>query len=234
MINSTGMTAIGRQAGFTLIEIAIVLVIVGLLIGGVLQGQQLIENSRVRAAVNNINGIATAMYSYRDRYGRWPGDDGPAAAISGRGGPWSVLTANGGNNDGFIATSTSGYTFSPQVNTEGQFFWQHLRAAGFLTGDPSVTGVSLVPTNPFGGLFGVMTAELYQTAGAGTGLQGIKACLSQLPGAAAAAIDRQLDDGEPDSGRVRANSGTGNVAPATTTPATSYDDSLFYTSCTVI
>lgn len=222
----------GRQGGFTLIEIAIVLVIVGLLIGGVLQGQQLIENSRVRASVNNINGIATAMYSYRDRYGRWPGDDGPSAAITARGGSWTVLTANGGNNDGVIAAGTSANTFAP--TGEGQFFWQHLRAAGFLTGDPTVTGVALMPTNPFGGLFGLVTAEIYQTAGAGTGLQGTKICLSQVPGAAAAAVDRQLDDGEPDSGRVRANSGTGNVVPVTTTPATAYSEALFFTSCVVI
>ncbi|MEQ9023070.1 MAG: prepilin-type N-terminal cleavage/methylation domain-containing protein, partial [Pseudomonadales bacterium] len=63
------------QAGFTLIEIAVVLVIIGLLLGGVLQGQQLIENSRVKSATNDFNGIAAAAFSYQDRYGRLPGDD---------------------------------------------------------------------------------------------------------------------------------------------------------------
>ncbi|MEX2367719.1 MAG: prepilin-type N-terminal cleavage/methylation domain-containing protein, partial [Pseudohongiellaceae bacterium] len=67
----------GSQKGFTLIEIAIVLVIIGLLLGGVLQGQQLIENSRVKSATNDFNGVAAGAFSYQDRYGRLPGDDGP-------------------------------------------------------------------------------------------------------------------------------------------------------------
>ena len=59
------LNSMKAQSGFTLIEIAIVLVIVGLLLGGVLQGQQLIENSRVRAAVNDFNGVPAAAFSYK-------------------------------------------------------------------------------------------------------------------------------------------------------------------------
>jgi prepilin-type N-terminal cleavage/methylation domain-containing protein len=79
-----------KQRGFTLIEIAIVLVIIGLLLGGVLQGQQLIENSRVKSATNDLNGLSAAAFSYQDRYGRLPGDDGPLATLQARGGSWAT------------------------------------------------------------------------------------------------------------------------------------------------
>ena len=96
------------QRGFTLIEIAIVLVIIGLLLGGVLQGQQLIENSRVRGAVNDFNGIPAAAYSYLDRYGRFPGDDGAAtgalAAIAARGAPWNTVTEAGNANGALLGS----------------------------------------------------------------------------------------------------------------------------------
>ena len=78
-----------KQSGFTLIEIAIVLVIIGLLLGGVLQGQQLIENSRVRNAVNTINGTSAAAFAYVDRYRRFPGDD--AGAVTARGASWPAF-----------------------------------------------------------------------------------------------------------------------------------------------
>ncbi len=79
------------QSGFTLVEIAIVLVIIGLLLGGVLKGQELIENGRVKNAAADMNGISAAYNSYLDRYRRLPGDDGPnlaaltaPAAVAGR------------------------------------------------------------------------------------------------------------------------------------------------------
>jgi prepilin-type N-terminal cleavage/methylation domain-containing protein len=231
MNNIRTAPSLAQQSGFTLIEIAIVLVIVGLLLGGVLQGQQLIENSRVRAAVNDINGTAAAMYSYRDRYGRWPGDDGPLATLQARGGPWaSFAAASAGNADGFIATGDLRYPFNPIG--EGVAFWQHLRASRFMSGDAALTGIAALPNNPFGGLIGIATPDMYQTAGAGTGLEGIKVCMSQVPGSAAAALDRQLDDGRPNSGRVRAHAvGAGNVAPVLTTPSTAYVETSPHTIC---
>ncbi len=98
------MGSIGKsraQDGFTLIEIAIVLVIIGLLLGGVLQGQQLIENSRVKSATNSFNGIAAGAFSYQDRYGRLPGDDGPTVAnLTARGDSWIAVAA--GDADGVV------------------------------------------------------------------------------------------------------------------------------------
>lgn len=86
-----------KQKGFTLIEIAIVLVIIGLLVGGVLQGQELIENSRVKQAVKDMNGTAAAIFTYQDRYGRLPGDDGNAVALAARGTNWASVSAGDAN-----------------------------------------------------------------------------------------------------------------------------------------
>ncbi|WP_373019520.1 prepilin-type N-terminal cleavage/methylation domain-containing protein [Thiomicrorhabdus sp.] len=62
-----------NQKGFTLVEIAIVLVIIGLLLGGVLKGQELIENSKVKSVTADFDNIAAAYWAYRDRKGVYPG-----------------------------------------------------------------------------------------------------------------------------------------------------------------
>ncbi len=68
------MNKVLNQKGFTLIEIAIVLVIIGLLLGGVLKGQELINTARVRALNNTVDGITAAWFSFQDRYRAFPGD----------------------------------------------------------------------------------------------------------------------------------------------------------------
>ena len=112
--------AMRSQQGFTLIEIAIVLVIIGLLVGGVLQGQELIENSRVKQAVKDMNGTAAAVFAYQDRYGRTPGDDGPTATLQGRGSSWSSANI-GGNADGRLVANRN-VTFNG--NGESGTFWR--------------------------------------------------------------------------------------------------------------
>lgn len=220
------------QSGFTLIEIAIVLVIIGLLLGGVLQGQQLIENSRVKSATNTFNGIAAAAFSYQDRYGRMPGDDAAGAAdataLQARGGSWSGINANAyGDSDGILDAAAAN-TFDG--TGEGGSFFVHLRAAGFITGDPTVapTSAAVLPTNPFGGLVGVTGQAVDST------LNGVKICMSNLPGSAGIALDQQLDDGSPDSGRLRAwQDTTGATVPDTAAASTesNYDEDLAFTVC---
>ena len=64
-----------RQAGFTLVEIAIVLVIIGLLLGGILKGQEMITQAKIKNVIADFSGISAAYHGYQDRYRAIPGDD---------------------------------------------------------------------------------------------------------------------------------------------------------------
>ncbi|GIX35311.1 MAG: prepilin-type N-terminal cleavage/methylation domain-containing protein [Lysobacteraceae bacterium] len=210
------------QTGFTLVEIAIVLVIIGLLLGGILKGQELIENSRVTNATNDINGVRAAVNAYLDRYRKLPGDDGPAATLQARGSAWAGVAA--GNNNGTL-NITAAQTFTG--GGEGDEFFRHLRAAGFLNGDPTLTGVNALPRNPWGGLLGVSAQGV-------TGTTGRVVCLSQVPGKAATSIDSRLDDGVPNRGIVQATLGTAGVNTAPGAAAASYSEDDTYTVCATL
>src|ERR671926_198693 len=78
---STGDTKMrSQQSGFTLVEIAIVLVIIGLLLGGILKGQELITQAKIKNSIADFSGISAAYYGYQDRYRAIPGDDANAAS----------------------------------------------------------------------------------------------------------------------------------------------------------
>ncbi|MGQ9745312.1 MAG: type II secretion system protein [Dissulfurimicrobium sp.] len=207
------------QAGFTLVELAIVLVIIGLILGAVLKGQELIENAKAKRAADDLNSVIAAFYAYIDRYGKIPGDDGPDVnTLKLRGGNWSLINAAGDNN-GVLAVAAA-QTFTGAG--EGAAFWQHLRAAGFITGDSSI---QVLPRNSFGGLIGITNDA------AAMGLSGNKVCMSQVPGKSAAALDSQMDDGRPNTGTLRATQGQSGVNTPPGAVAPSYNESLVYTIC---
>ena len=123
---ATGST---KQSGFTLIEIAIVLVIIGLLLGGVLKGQELINTARVRSLSNNIDGITSAWFSFSDRYRAFPGDYAQAAVNL-------PNITNNGDGNGLISS-----------DAERALVWSHLQAAGYITGSyPDGTAAPTVAT----------------------------------------------------------------------------------------
>ncbi len=213
------------QRGFSLIEISIVLVIIGLLLGGVLKGTELIENSKVRKAVAEFNGTTAAFYAYQDRYGKLPGDDGVLTTLRSRGNSWANITQAGDRNGVVRARSNTTFT----GGDENDNFWQHLRAAGFITGNPADAGINALPRNAFGGVMGLSSEDM------GGGLTGLKLCMSQVPGKAAVSIDSQLDDGLSNSGKVRASDATSgqNTAPSNTASAV-YNEDNMYTVCTTM
>lgn len=126
------MNNITTQKGFTLVEIAIVLVIIGLLLGGVLKGQELIENSKIKAAKQDSDAIIAAIHGYQDRYRALPGDDLDA---DDRGADAA------GDGDGLIEAA------------EQPDMWQNLRNDQFISG----TG-NTAPTNAFGGTVSVLSS----------------------------------------------------------------------------
>ena len=206
-----------HPSGFTLVELAIVLVIIGLILAAVLKGQEMIENAKVKNVVNDLRGVSAAYYAYQDRYKAIPGDDATATAHLGQ-------TAYAGNGDGII-TGTYLDAAAPPA-TESQYFWQHTRMAGFLTGTATATA-ALPGTNAVGGLLGVQGGT---SAAPVYGMVGAAVCASNIPWKIAQAVDTVIDDGNSDTGTVRAGLvgiqatniaaqlvyGTGAAAPAST------------------
>lgn len=215
-----------KQTGFTLIELAIVLVIIGLLLGGVLKGQELINQAKIKNVVNDFNGTAAAYYGYQDRYHAIAGDDKNAGGTGGR---WTDATAGDGNGKLATGTTFCKYSDSGTTPTECQLFWQDLRLAGFIGGSGTQP-----PNNAVAGLLGVQMGEQVGTSGALGGLSGIIICSSNLPDRIAIAVDQQLDDGLPDKGTIRAQLQTGASNPdISATAATTYAEtgSNVYTLC---
>lgn len=195
-----------RQSGFTLVEIAIVLVIIGLLLGGILKGQELVTQARIKNIANDLNGVTAAVYSYQDRYRNLPGDD-PTAC-----GRWS--TSQRGDGNGSVGTTAATLCASGAGVAENLVFWQHLRLSGLISGDSTTTDA---PLNASGGRTLVQTGAL--------GLAGLAVCSTQLPAKIAAAVDSQFDDGNPGTGSVRGQSSASSIpTTAPSTPLTAYAD----------
>ncbi len=209
-----------RQAGFTLVEIAIVLVIIGLLLGGVLKGQELIENSKIKSIASDMKAIQAAYNGYLDRYRALPGDE-TAVAMNDRGwtGTAGVTAANA--NNGVLAISVA------QTFTNGgdqAALWRGLRGSGLITGDPAAPATRAgLPTNSAGGLIGV-------TAGPAYGLPGPLICASGLSTKQAAGLDSLVDGAGAtnNTGTLRAATAAGNpLAPVAGAPALrTYDETL--------
>ena len=170
---------IRHRRGFTLVEIAIVLVIIGLLLGGVLKGQGLIDSAKVKNIIQQSNSLTAAVNAYQDKFRALPGDD-PLATSHVPG------DTGNGNGDGQM----SEYHLAPQ----------HLALGGFITG--SYNGSTDFMTSAQGG-----AVYLYNDVVGGRGGNGIR--FDNLPDTFAEQIDARLDDGKPGTGNVRANNGSG-------------------------
>jgi len=204
-----------RNAGFTLVELSIVLVIIGLIIGGVLSGRQIMLNAQITNAVNAIQGFEAQFQTYTQNYGAMPGNDANALVHF----PNSSLPSTVGSGNGTLAGS---FDASPSQNSESVLLWADLRAAGLVKGAVSATQ----PTNPFGGIYG------FQHGAFGSAFTTNVICLNSVPGDAAQAIDSRLDDGSSNGGAVQAMVSTDTVGEAVSgTVATSYNTSLTYTTC---
>lgn len=130
------------QSGFTLVEIAIVLVIVGLLLGAVLKGQELIFNTRVKSTFNMSRELTAAVSAYQDRYRAMPGDDGQVAARF----PAAAVVPTNGNSNGIIDWQTNPCAAGVQAGENCQSFY-HLRLGGFISGTGSESPRSAFSSN---------------------------------------------------------------------------------------
>lgn len=175
------MVAKKQQGGFTLVEIAIVLVIIGVLLGGALKGQELIQNSRINDLRADYQSYTAAMVAYQDRYNALPGDDNAANANHGGVNPQGNNAGNGVLNGNWNAAE----------GNESRLFWEHLRSAGFVTAG---TGQDL-PTHAFGGSVGVQVNA--------QGIVGLSVCFQNILGENARVLDAKYDDGLQNAGNIR-------------------------------
>jgi len=211
---------IRSQAGFTLVELAIVMIIIGLLIGGVLKGQELINNAQITSTVAQVKGLDAASTSFRDMYNGMAGDLlNPGARLNGCTAS-AVCAASAGNGNGQVSSAPGA---APGTEADGYFI--QLALADLLTGvNPAAAactawGQCFPEANIAGGFMigytagaAALTSSL---APAANHRAGHYLSINNAPDAAmpntgiltanqAARIDTKIDDGDPDSGVVLA------------------------------
>jgi len=189
-----------KQSGFTLIEIAIVLVIIGLLLGGVLKGQELINSAKVKNFATDFKSVPLFIYGYQDKFKALPGDDAKyttniGAAATAAGVTAIVVTGAGTTlGNGRLEGSYNSVTLTDETIA----FWQHVRLANLAAGPTAFAAISDTPTNADGGRIGVQSTVPI------TGMTGSYfVCSEGIQGKFAKQLDTTMDDGNTAAGSMR-------------------------------
>ena len=225
-----------NQSGFTLIEIAIVLVIIGLLLGGVLKGQELINSAKVKNLATDFRNIPVFIYGYQDKFKALPGDDAlvtshltgasdctPAAA-------GLCATGNGILDGSWNATA---------ITDESYVFWQHVRLAGLTAGSTTTGAADYLPVNAVGGSIGIQsgTNDVNKTpvkdlSGTPVAIRGTYIiCSPNILGKFAKQLDIQLDDGNTATGSMMSTPTIGYAIGQSATATNAIDEAAIYTVC---
>lgn len=209
------------RSGFSLVELSIVLVILGLLTGGILAGQSLIRASELRAVSTEHDRFITARSAFRDKYFQLPGDLNNAFAFWGATcGTNATTMSTGCNGDGDGTIESSGVSEDVKV-------WEHLSRAGIIEGSYDGTGtdlgggyISSTPTNSPSSKFSqgiwLMTdATVSGNVAGGSSttsyltLAGYDAAIAPYVGLRSMThgdawnLDKKMDDGYADTGNMR-------------------------------
>ncbi|MEW5786517.1 MAG: prepilin-type N-terminal cleavage/methylation domain-containing protein [Pseudomonadota bacterium] len=192
--------------GFTLIELAIVLVVIGLLLGGILKGQELIESARARNLISQLDSIKAAYFAFQDKYRAVPGDypghlaHANLSGIAGR--------QVGGNGDGVVRDTPAA--------RESLLAWVHLSHANLISGNYQAAGSQPDPQgewprNPYGATLQLQYDDQFTGSG-GMPRLNLKTG-NQVPARTLAEIDRKIDDGRANSGQFRFSAFDGGGGP---------------------
>jgi prepilin-type N-terminal cleavage/methylation domain-containing protein len=210
--------------GFTLLEIAIVLVIIGILLGGVLKGQELITSARVRNLISQQDGVKTAFFGFEDRYRAVPGDYSQADININCG----ATVCIDGNGNGRIEAGTGGAIH------EEILAWQHLSASSFIAGSYTMANSAVTTadeTNTARNFYTGVFLQLVFDNDWGLSTNTVKKhhvnTGGLVPVEILAEVDRKIDDGKPYSGAFQFSSfaRSGDIAPdpATCVSGASWD-----------
>ncbi len=194
------------QWGFTLVEIAVVLAVIALLLGGFLKGQEMIHSSRVRSLSENSSAVRTAYLGFLDRFGRIPGDWSATAATLGIG-----VIIN--NPIASVATSNNGRLDNPNganAYAEPNAMWEQIAKSGFIeAGYPGTNAIptqnnGLTPLNVFGAPIVVGRTNEYLDIASPPPVRLHVYVGRFVPVTAVRELDVKIDDGLPRSGGLRA------------------------------
>lgn len=220
-----------KEHGFTLIELSVVLVIIGLIAGGILVGGALIDAARIRNAYGQIQEYETAISAFRIKYDTLPGDMPHAKAVSLGFQPRNTVTCS---NDQFIYPACDSSFITWHMYSESLLFWRDLSEAGLISnvfrlategGVGALTQAQVgdyVPASKLDGNF-ILFGTWYYNQGGGqngilpnvpytyymiTSITGTNGNQMYMPlgitTATAAAFDKKFDDGDPTRGVIQA------------------------------
>jgi len=217
-----------KQSGFTLIELAIVLVIIGLLLGGVLKGQELINSAKVKNMASDFRNIPVYLYGYQDKFRAIPGDDASAVAHLGATATATTTVATRGNGQ-----LDGRWNDAPAATSEAALFWQHVRIAGLAQGATDVAAADYYPKNADGGNIGIEAGRTATPAIAAMGGTYV-ICSTGVLGKYVKQLDITMDNGDTATGSMMATPSTGYAPGAAATPTLNIVDGTSYIVCLAV
>ncbi|RLA94112.1 MAG: prepilin-type cleavage/methylation domain-containing protein [Deltaproteobacteria bacterium] len=178
------LSNIGRKEnGFTLIEMAIVLVIIGLILGVVLNGQNLIRSAKKKRLISHFREFEASFNTFYDRYGQYPGDENDIKGI-----PFPEGDTENGNGNGFIDGA--------EDDNFGRYVWRDLAKAGICQRKNE---------NPFGGVYGWRSINFHPSESPGINHFRNTVYATNVPADLAREIDLDYDDGIWNTGEIMAD-----------------------------
>lgn len=219
------------QAGFSLVELAIALMIIGLIVGGILKGQELLESARLKSVLTQVNEYRVAVSTFIDRYDALPGDYDQAAELI---------------QDGLLNGNNNGIIEGPGLLTQGKdhetaSFWAHLAAANLLPSPGTSSGTQAkfgagAPKAKIGGGFTICYHPFEDMPGHWFVLGNENGDKGNAPGLTplqAMSLDKKADNGLPTTGKIRAKDGAGVKPGSCVTPKGEYNTKNNEIACVI-